>query len=176
MFCPNKWLCQRINVASLDQGSAESTICQIQAQSIQHLVQPDILCPHYHKIQEMYVGNLHKLSGVRERCVKYDMVDPLKFPTMIDVATTNPSFWWGGETTKRDMLVHWSQINMAETIAFQHDTSSFASEQDMTSSDWVKDLLANSSEADLMQQVDEKFEKFDPLEQGGITYLNFLLE
>ena len=45
MFCPNKWLCQRINVASLDQGSAESTIWHIQAHSIQHLVQPDILCP-----------------------------------------------------------------------------------------------------------------------------------
>ena len=29
----------------------------------------------YHKIQEMYVGNLHKLRGVRERCVRYDMVD-----------------------------------------------------------------------------------------------------
>ena len=40
----------------------------------------------------MYVGNLHKLRGVREQCVKYDMVDPLKVPTMINVATTDPSF------------------------------------------------------------------------------------
>ena len=95
---------------------------------------------------------------------------------MIDVATTNPSFWWGGETTKSDMLVHWSQINMAETIAFQRNTSSFASEQDMTSSDWVKDLLTNSSKAELKQRVDEKFENIDPLKQGGITYLKFFLD
>ena len=74
------------------------------------------------------------------------------------------------------MVVRWYHINLAETVAFHRDTNSFASEEDMTSSDWVKDLLANSSEAELMQQVDEKFEKFDPLEQGGITYLNFLLE
>ena len=79
----------------------------------------------YHNIQEMYVGNLHKLRGVRERCVKYDMVNPLKVPTMIYVATIDPSLQWGGETTKRDMLVHWSQINLADTIAFQRDKNSF---------------------------------------------------
>ena len=46
----------------------------------------------YNNIQEIYMGNLHKLRGVRERCVKYDMLDPLKFLNMIDVATTYPSF------------------------------------------------------------------------------------
>ena len=46
----------------------------------------------------------------------------------------------------------------------------------MTSSDWVKDLLANSSEAALSQHVDEKFQQLEPLEKGGITYLKFLLD
>ena len=80
----------------------------------------------YHNIQEMYVGNLQKLRGVRKRCVKYNMVVPLKVLTMIDVATTDPSFWWGGDTTKRDMLIHWYQINLGKTIAIQRDTKSFA--------------------------------------------------
>ena len=39
----------------------------------------------------------------------------------------------------------------------------------MTSIDWVKDLLVNSSEAALSQRVDEKFQQIEPLEQGGIT-------
>ena len=85
----------------------------------------------------MYVRNLHKLRGVRDWCVKYYMVDPLKFPNMINVANTDPSLRWGAETTKRDMLVHWSQINLAETISFQRDTNSFSSEEDMINSDWV---------------------------------------
>ena len=46
----------------------------------------------------------------------------------------------------------------------------------MTSIDWVKDLMINSSEAELKQRVDEKFEKLKSLEQGGIFYLKFMLD
>ena len=60
-------------------------------------------------------------------------------------------------------------------IAFQRDTNFFADKEDMTSSDWVKDLLVNSSEAALLHRVDEKFQQLKPLNQGGITYLKFLL-
>ena len=56
-------------------------------------------------------------------------------------------------------------------IAFQRDTNLFADEEDMTSSDWVKDLLVNSSEAALLQRVDEKFQHLKPLKKEGITYL-----
>ena len=57
------------------------------------------------------------------------MMNQLKVPTMINVATTDPSLRWGGDTTKRYMLVHWYQINMAETIAFQRNTDSFVSKE-----------------------------------------------
>ena len=50
----------------------------------------------YHNIQEMYVGNLLKLRKVREWCVKYNMVDALKFPNIIDVASTDPHSDGGG--------------------------------------------------------------------------------
>ena len=66
--------------------------------------------------------------------MKYKMVAPLKGPTTIDVATTYPSLPWKGEMTKRDMLVYWSQINLSETIVYQRDRHSFASEEDMMSS------------------------------------------
>ena len=46
----------------------------------------------------------------------------------------------------------------------------------MKISDWVKDLMVNSSEAELKQQVNKKFEKLESLEQGGITYLKFMLD
>ena len=65
---------------------------------------------------------------------------------------------------------------MAETIAFQPNMNYFASEEDMTSSNWVKDILTNSSKAELNQRVDEKFYNLDPLRQGGITYLKFFLD
>ena len=117
----------------------------------------------YHNTQEMYVVNPHTLKAVRDRCVKYDMKDTLKNPLMIDETTTNPVVQWGDETTKRDLLVHWSHINLGEVIAFQCDKNLFAYEEDMTRSDWVKDLLNNSSESALSQRVDEKFQQIKPL-------------
>ena len=55
----------------------------------------------YHNIQDMYVGKIHKLKGVQNRCVKYDMKDTLKIPSMIDETTTDPEMRWGNATTKR---------------------------------------------------------------------------
>ena len=78
-------------------------------------------------------------------CVKYNMKYPLKIPLIVDETTTNPAVQWGDATTKRDLLVHWSQINLGGVIAFQCNTNLFAAEEDMNSSDWVKDLLVNSS-------------------------------
>ena len=130
----------------------------------------------YQNIQELYVGNLEKLKGVKDCITKYDMMDPFKIPALVDIDTDDPELRWGDETTKRDMLVHWSQIELLEVKAYQLDTNRYASEEDMTSSDWVKDLMMNSSEVELKGRVDEKFEKLDSLEQGGITYLKLMLD
>ena len=46
----------------------------------------------------------------------------------------------------------------------------------MTSSNWVKDLMVNSSESELKQRVDKRFKKLKSLKHGGITYLKFMLD
>ena len=74
---------------------------------------------NYHNIQKMYVGNLHKLKGVHIRCAKYYTKDPLNIPSMVYETTTDPAVQWGDATTKRDLLVHWSQINLGVVIFFQ---------------------------------------------------------
>ena len=35
----------------------------------------------------MHVRNLQKLKGVKDRIMKYDMVDPFKIPVMVDSDT-----------------------------------------------------------------------------------------
>ena len=116
------------------------------------------------------------MKEVKDRITKYDMVDPFKIPFMIDSETKNPALWCRDETTKRDILIHWSQVDLTEAIAYQRDTNQYASEEDMTSRYWFKDLMMNSSEADLKQRVDKKFDNLELLNQGGITYLEFMLE
>ena len=37
----------------------------------------------------MYVGNLQKLKGVKDRITKYEMVDPFKVPFMVNSDTEN---------------------------------------------------------------------------------------
>ena len=83
---------------------------------------------NYHKVQEMYVGNLYKLKGVRDRYVKYNMKDPLKIPLMVNETTTNTAVQWGDAMTKSDILVHWSQISLGEVIAFQRNSNLFTAE------------------------------------------------
>ena len=68
------------------------------------------------------------------------------------------------------------QITVDETDAFHRDINLFALEEDMASLDWMKDLPVNSSEADLTQSVDEKYQALDSLEREGITYLKLLLD
>ena len=60
----------------------------------------------------MYVGNLQKLKGVKYWITKYNMVDPFKILVMVDSDTKNPELWWGDETTQRNILVHWSEVDL----------------------------------------------------------------
>ena len=73
----------------------------------------------------MYVGHLCKLKGVRDRCVKYNMKDPLKIISMVNETTPDPTVRWGYVTTKRELLVCLSHINLGEVIYFQCDTNVF---------------------------------------------------
>ena len=95
---------------------------------------------------------------------------------MIDYLTTETADHWGDETTKRDVLTHWYQVDVADIIAFQQDTNRYALDADTTNSDWLKNLLMNSSEPELLERVTEKFEKLDSLAQGGITHLRYMLD
>ena len=95
---------------------------------------------------------------------------------MIDNTTVDPGARWGGEETKRNLLDHWSQVSLVEVLTLQRDSNEYASGEDMVSSDWIKDLLTNSSADELNQRVDEKFEKLEPLEKDGISQLKVQLD
>ena len=43
----------------------------------------------------MYIGNLQKMKGVKDRITKYDMVDPFKIPVMVDLDTEIRHFGGG---------------------------------------------------------------------------------
>ena len=88
---------------------------------------------------------------MKDQITNYDMVNPFKILVMVDSDTENPALWWGDGPTKRGIIVHWSQVDLTEAITYKRDTNQYAPEEGTTSSDWVKDLMVNSSEAELKQ-------------------------
>ena len=50
---------------------------------------------------------------------KYDMVDNFKIPVMVDSDTENLALRWGNEMTKRDIIVHWSKVDLTDAIIYQ---------------------------------------------------------
>ena len=67
----------------------------------------------------MYVGNLQKLKEVKYRIIKYEFVDPFKILVMVNSDTEYPVLRWEDKTTKRDIIVHWSQVDLTEAIVYQ---------------------------------------------------------
>ncbi len=61
--------------------------------------------------------------------------------------------------------------------AWQRDTFDWCTdEDDLTSMEWVKEFLTNSSDINLVKCLDEKFDQLFEYEQGGITYLKIALD
>ena len=56
---------------------------------------------------------------MKDRITKYNMVDPFKILVMVDLDKENLELWWGDETTKRYILVHWSQVDLTSEIAYK---------------------------------------------------------
>ncbi len=74
-------------------------------------------------------------------------------------------------------MKHWSTFLIEHISLFQKDTNEAAGDdKDLTSAMWVKELMVNSNEPALIQRTDEKFEKFDLMEQGVITYMKIALD
>ncbi len=74
-------------------------------------------------------------------------------------------------------MKHWSTFLFKHIHLFQKDTDeTTGDDEDLKSATWVKELMVNSSDTALIQRIDEKFEKLDLIEQGGIVYMKIALD
>ena len=73
-------------------------------------------------------------------------------------------------------MSHWSNVSLRVVAQFQRDPFEKLSDDEVfVSCDWTKELFVNSSDPDLIKNLEETYEALGRLEQGGITYLNISL-
>jgi hypothetical protein len=68
-------------------------------------------------------------------------------------------------------------VSLKKVCVWQRDSFDWCiDDNDLTSMEWVKELLTNSSNIYLVKHVDEKFDQLYEYEQRGITYLKIALD
>ncbi len=132
----------------------------------------------YKDIQSEYVGNLDKLKLFRKCMEAFDMLDPFLIPIWMSPMAISIVDCWGdrkGEAV--NLAKHWSKISLEHACAWQRDTFDWCTDKNnLTSMEWVKELLTNLCDVNLVKCIEKKFDCLAEYEQGGITYLKMALD
>jgi hypothetical protein len=131
-------------------------------------------------IQSYYVGIKDKLDILCKRCTAYDMFDGV-----IEVPTRHSATWDGNEAepwlkwdpnSKKNIIEEWEEVPLATLVEYAKDVNEW-SLHDSIGSEWVQELIMNSSSITLKKQIEETYQKAaGALSQGGIVYLKIWLE
>jgi hypothetical protein len=132
----------------------------------------------YKDIQSEYVGNLDKLKLFRKCMEAFDMLSPFLIPIWTNPMAISVVDRWGDRKSEVvDSTKHWSKISLEHACAWQRDTFDWCTdENNLTSLEWVKELLTISCDLNLVKRINKKFDCLAEYEQGGITYLKIALD
>ena len=131
----------------------------------------------YKDIQSMYVGNIERLQELKERAERYDLVDIANIPDYRDKNATHPADKWDGVDKRTSLIDSWSQIELQHVCDYQSDINKYSS-VDGVSSEWLQDLIYNSSTPELRELVAQKTASLvvDDSQLGGAVMLKITLD
>ena len=125
----------------------------------------------------MYVGNLAKVGLLEERVNEYDMKSVLMIWPPKDMNAAAVKDRWGDPKDAKCLLTHWSSFLLDIVKQWQKDTNEeCVDDEDLTSCEWISQLLDNSSATELIHRVDVKYNKLTTAERGGVTRLKIQLD
>ncbi len=106
------------------------------------------------------------------------MLDPFLIPIRTNpMAISVVDRWGDGKSEVVDLTKHWSKISREHACAWQRDTFDWCTdENNLTSMEWVKELLTNLCDVNLVKRIDKKIDCLAEYEQRGITYLKIALD
>jgi hypothetical protein len=130
-------------------------------------------------IQEEYLSNLQALKPIIQQFTHYGLKGILQVPSVYDDHGLTFEDQWnfsGPDFTTVDLTKHWNQVTMSHCSNWQRDVNDHAVDKDYESSIWMKELLEGCLNSELQKQVNDKFERLDAYERGGITYFKILVD
>ncbi len=106
------------------------------------------------------------------------MLNPFLIPIWTNPMAISVVDHWGDRKSELvNLTKHWLKISLEHACAWQRDTFDWCTDKNnLTSMEWVKGLLTNSCDINLVKFIDEKFDCLAECEQGGITYLKIALD
>lgn len=123
----------------------------------------------------MFVSNVDKLKYLETRARKFDLLDVINIPKLINANADKMENKWD-MSSRTNLLTNWTKVSIEDVKEYQADINKFST-LDSTSSNWLKDLLLNSMDIDLRAKIQETY---GPLEDqgtfGGIVYLKIGLD
>ena len=132
---------------------------------------------NYANLQSAYVGNLAKVGLLEERVNEYDMKSVLMIWPPKDLNAAAVKDRWGDPKDAKCLLTHWSSFLLDIVKQWQKDTNEeCVDDEDLTSCQWISQLLDNSSATELIHRVDVKYNKLTTAERGGVTRLKIQLD
>ena len=132
---------------------------------------------NYANLQSAYVGNLAKVGLLEERVNEYDMKSVLMIWPPKDLNAAAVKDRWGDPKDTKCLLSHWSSFLLDIVKQWQKDTNEeCVDDEDLTSCQWISQLLDNSSATELIHRVDVKYNKLTTAERGGVTRLKIQLD
>jgi hypothetical protein len=82
---------------------------------------------------------------------------------------------WGDCKGVINLTKHWSKVLLNHACAWQRDTFHWCLDNnDLTSMQWLKALIENACDINLVKCIDEKFDALLHHEQEGITNLKIV--
>ena len=132
---------------------------------------------NYDDLQSAYVGNLAKVALLEKRVNEYDMMSVLMIWPPKDMNAASVEDRWGDPKDAKCLLTHWSSFSLDVVKQWQKDTNEeCVDDEDLTSCEWIRQLLGDSSASELIHRVDETYNKITTTERGGVTRLKIQLD
>ena len=122
-------------------------------------------------LQDVIVKSSQRVRKVYQRCAEFDFLSVLQ----IQKVTSAPGAALALDSEKADLLSKYQTIPFSDCRAWNSAISRYGAAEDRQSNSWALDFFRDSSTEHLQVKVNEKFDKLDSDEKGGVTYFSLMM-
>ncbi|EED86705.1 predicted protein [Thalassiosira pseudonana CCMP1335] len=127
-------------------------------------------------LTDMYMSNMDKFDLMAARATAYDFRHVASIPTLRDVDSKDPKFWFNDDG--RDLFDHYTTITIEEVRKWQLALNRYTKQESVErqSLRWLMAFLRNSITGELWDRVKIVYDQVPKSESGALTLLKLVYE